>query len=255
MSLQHEAIHDSDLGHWLSYTANAVVSTVTSSATNLIEIVRQHPMVATTTGIASIWALYNYYTLRPVYYDFNKICGQFDDKNLDVDPYYFNPKDFDWVPEVESQWRIIRKELDDYLDGQVLEPYFGDNLMSRKQCWRVLGLKFWGLDHADNQKYFPKTMEIMNKIPGLSLVAFSQIEAGGAITPHNGDTNANVRCHMGLVVPGKLPEIGFQVGNEKRNWEEGKVFRFTLYNAPYILLLLLFICVCLLAAFYLYAEE
>lgn len=87
----------------------------------------------------------------------------------------------------------------------------------------MLGLKFWGLNHRENQAHFPKTMAILRAVPGLSLVAFSQLDPRSSIKPHNGDTNANIRCHLGLVVPGPLPELGFRVGTETRSWEEGKV--------------------------------
>lgn len=177
--------------------------------------------------IALVVALAIYiYTLPRPYYDFNKICGDFDANNLEEDPHYFDPKDYPWVQTVESNWKIIRDELEEYLKKQELIPYFGDNLMSRKQCWKVLGLKFWNLDNKEPQSHFPRTMEILNSIPGLSLVAFSQIDSNGGINPHNGDTNANIRCHLGLIVPGSLPEIGFSVGEEKKSWEEGKVLMF-----------------------------
>eukprot|EP00049_Salpingoeca_infusionum_P018764 m.358690 g.358690 ORF g.358690 m.358690 type:complete len:323 (+) comp18232_c0_seq1:542-1510(+) len=172
--------------------------------------------------------IYRYLTAPAVYYDFNKVCGKFNDKNLEVDPYFFNPDDFDWVPKVEAQWQVIYQELNDYVEqNEELTPYFGGNLMSRKQCWRVLGLKFWGLNHIENQKHFPKTMAILEEnVPGLSLVAFSQIEPNSAITPHTGDTNANIRCHMGLKIPGSLPGTGFKVGTESRSWENGKILMF-----------------------------
>ncbi|EGD81083.1 hypothetical protein PTSG_11028 [Salpingoeca rosetta] len=197
-----------------------------TASEHVMEFVREKPVVSGVVGGAVALGFGYYMSLRPVYYDFNKICGQFNDKNLDVDPYFFDPSKFDWVPMVESNWKVIRQELEEYLDSQPLQPYFGGNLMSKKQCWRVLGLKFWGLNHSENQKHFPKTMAILNKVPGLSLVAFSQIEGGTAITPHHGDTNANIRCHMGLVVPGTLPEIGFQVGDQQKSWEEGKILMF-----------------------------
>ena len=38
------------------------------------------------------------------------------------------------------------------------------------------GLKFWGVDHAKNQKEFPKTMALFNRVPGLISVSFSQLQ-------------------------------------------------------------------------------
>ena len=44
-----------------------------------------------------VWLLLKWLQLPSPYYDFNKVMGDFNDKNLSVDPYFFNPKDFPWV--------------------------------------------------------------------------------------------------------------------------------------------------------------
>lgn len=194
---------------------------MTAILSSVVAAVREH-WVALAVGAASVGGLYLLSLPRP-YFDFNKICGQFDPNNLAVDPYFFDNSRFAWAAEVESQWEVIRDELLLFLQRKQLVPYFGSNLMSAPQVWKVLGLKFWGLNHSENQAHFPKTMAILNRVPGLSLVAFSQLDPESEIKPHNGDTNANIRCHLGLVVPGPLPELGFRVGTEVRSWEEGKV--------------------------------
>src|SRR5262249_12003867 len=51
-------------------------------------------------------------------------------------------------------------------------------------------------------------------------------EPGANINPHQGDTDAIIRCHLGLSVPGGLPECGFQVGPEIRGWKEGEALPF-----------------------------
>lgn len=103
------------------------------------------------------------------------------------------------------------------------------------------GLKFWSVQHPDTPKDFPQTMALFGKVPHLISLSFSQLMPGAdlgliqqankpelnslhsvaltfllspvgtSITPHNGDTNAHMRCHMGIKIPGKLPECGFQV--------------------------------------------
>jgi hypothetical protein len=70
-------------------------------------------------AVVAAIALYMYFALPRPYYDFNKICGPFDETNLAVDPHYFEPKDYPWVAMVESNWRVIREELETYLKKQV----------------------------------------------------------------------------------------------------------------------------------------
>ena len=40
--------------------------------------------------------------------------------------------------------------------------------------------------------------------------------------PHRGDTNAVMRCHLGVEIPSGLPECGLQASSEQQGWYEGK---------------------------------
>eukprot|EP01147_Barroeca_monosierra_P001342 gene1342-4519_t len=163
---------------------------------------------------------------RP-WYAFGKYMGDFH-CNPEIDPYFFNPKDFAWTKYIEDNWMTIRDELYGYLErhNNSLQPYFNPDLVSAPACWRVIGLKFWGVDFAVTKKEFPKTMEIASAVPGLISISFSQLQPKGVINPHNGDTNAHIRCHLGIKIPAQLPEAGFMVGTETRSWEEGKLLMF-----------------------------
>ena len=155
--------------------------------------------------------------------------GHFDKiADLDKDPHFFDVETLPWVKHVESHWTEVRDELEAYLQrhNQSLVPYFGEHLMSKKQCWRALGLKFWNIRHPTLVREFPRTTAIFNAVPHLTAVSFSQIQPQSAIKPHFGDTNANYRCHLGLVIPAGLPECGFRVGDETRPWHEGRVLAF-----------------------------
>jgi aspartyl/asparaginyl beta-hydroxylase (cupin superfamily) len=52
---------------------------------------------------------------------------------------------------------------------------------------------------------------------------FSLLRPGARITPHTGTHNTRLTCHLPLIVP---PDCGFRVGNETREWEEGKLLIF-----------------------------
>jgi len=49
------------------------------------------------------------------------------------------------------------------------------------------------------------------------------LRAGARINPHTGTTNTRLVCHLPLIVP---PGCRFRVGNEVREWEEGKLLIF-----------------------------
>jgi aspartyl/asparaginyl beta-hydroxylase (cupin superfamily) len=54
-------------------------------------------------------------------------------------------------------------------------------------------------------------------------VMFSLLRAGTRIPAHTGTHNTRLICHLPLIVP---PNCGFRVGNEERQWEEGKLLVF-----------------------------
>lgn len=139
-----------------------------------------------------------------------------------------DPEKFPWVPYVESHWETIRDELLSVLaaDQDYLDPYPDLTKTNRKDVWRTTGLIYWTMKSDKNIARFPKTWAIMRKIPNLTACSLNKLEAHSTIKPHIGDTNAMFRCHMGLVVPGQLPRVGFRVGKETTCWGEGKILIF-----------------------------
>jgi aspartyl/asparaginyl beta-hydroxylase (cupin superfamily) len=54
-------------------------------------------------------------------------------------------------------------------------------------------------------------------------ILFSLLRPGARIPPHTGVVNARLICHLPLIVP---EGCGLRVGNEVREWVEGKAFVF-----------------------------
>ena len=73
---------------------------------------------------------------------------------------------------------------------------------------------------------FKNTIELLENIPGLVSASFNLLEPHSNIAPHYGDTNAIIRCHLGLEIPGELPQIGFEVNGKQRSWRKGEVLMF-----------------------------
>ncbi len=92
--------------------------------------------------------------------------------------------------------------------------------------WKTMGLYFWKFTMHANCRKCPETVRLLKSIPGLTSFSLSVLEAGANINPHQGDTDAIYRCHVGLSIPAGLPDCGFQVGSEIRAWEEGKALPF-----------------------------
>ena len=144
------------------------------------------------------------------------------------EPFFHDPEDFPWVKTLEDNWRPIKEEVEALLARREdrLSPYFHASMVFPPQSWKTLGFRFWTYRMHENCRDCPKTAKILESIPNLTAASVSVLEAGANINPHQGDTNAIVRIHLGLDIPEGLPGCGFQVGSEARPWEEGRVLMF-----------------------------
>jgi aspartyl/asparaginyl beta-hydroxylase (cupin superfamily) len=152
---------------------------------------------------------------------------------------FYDRADFDWVPSVEAAASAIRKELemvlaagtDDfrpYIQTDVNRPRVDDNRLLDNADWSALFLCENGksFEHVINRA--PRTWDELQAAPlpritNSPTIMFSLLRAGARIAPHSGMTNTRLVCHLPLIVP---PNCGFRVGNEIRQWEEGKLLIF-----------------------------
>lgn len=133
---------------------------------------------------------------------------------------FVEPGTFDFVSILESHWKDIRDEYlalsEDVFDPWVQREMYGTG-------WTVYGLFFDGERIPGACSQCPKTAALLDGIKGLSLAGFSRMASGAHITPHVGWAKSVYRLHLGLVVP---PNCNLRVGNETRQWEEGKCLIF-----------------------------
>lgn len=153
----------------------------------------------------------------------------YDPRELSKDePNFYDTAGLDWVKHVESHWHIIREELDDVLLKQqtFLESYKDLEKVNKAGAWKTAGLMYWTFVSDRYTELFPKTWAILQHVPNLSSASILLLEPESMIRPHKGDTNAMMRCHMGLKVPAQAPKCGFKVNDKTVSWEEGKIFSF-----------------------------
>ncbi|EGD74620.1 hypothetical protein PTSG_05985 [Salpingoeca rosetta] len=201
------------------------------------------PAVLGATGALGLYLTYKHLFTRPgfdppapgeLYLAFE--CRKTFEKACDMqkDPFVFDLSREEFVQPLEANWTTIRDELKAYTanTGGRLAPFGHTHRMSSKSCWRVLSLRLWGVTAPSASSFFPKTMQLLHSIfPGEEWervvgITFSQLEPQSAIAPHYGDTNANYRCHLGLIVPAGLPDAGMEIGDQQQEWKEGRVFAF-----------------------------
>jgi aspartyl/asparaginyl beta-hydroxylase (cupin superfamily) len=152
---------------------------------------------------------------------------------------FFDPANFPWAAAVEAAAPAIRAELDKllqagtdefraYVQHQTVAPEANKALLGKKD-WSILPLCENGWLTQSAIERCPVTWETILKtpVPRISgwgpTIVFSLLKAGARIAPHNGMFNTRLVCHLPLIVP---DGCRFRVGNEVREWEEGKLLIF-----------------------------
>jgi aspartyl/asparaginyl beta-hydroxylase (cupin superfamily) len=152
----------------------------------------------------------------------------------------FYPRaDFPWLDAVEAATDDIREELRAVMreDGD-FAPYVRSapgrprpqgNAMLDNADWGAFYLWKDGAVVPENAGRCPRTMAALERVPLCRLpdrspsILFSLLRPHARIPPHNGLVNTRLICHLPLIVP---PGCGFRVGNETREWVEGRAWAF-----------------------------
>lgn len=152
---------------------------------------------------------------------------------------FYEREAFDWAAGVEAATDDIRRELlavleEDglfrpYLVSDPRRPRSGYHGLVDNPEWSTLYLWENGGPVPGIADRCPRTMEAMRSVPLPHIttrapsILFSLLRPGARIPPHHGVLNARLICHLPLIVPERC---GFRVGNETREWEEGKLLVF-----------------------------
>jgi len=150
------------------------------------------------------------------------------------EPWFYETKDYPLLVEIENNWAELKSEITEFIkekDNKFLsnKPIYEN--IDINNGWSVIVFLFWGLKvSGDFRKKCPKTMQYLGKVPGFVSLSISQLAPKSVLAEHVGDTNAMLRCHLGIEIPSKLPGCGLRVHGEERSWEEGK---WVIFNDAY----------------------
>ena len=149
--------------------------------------------------------------------------------------------EFPFLQVLEDGWTAIYEELDNLLYNEVVsdvslfKPWHEEEIYDGD--WDVFGFYFQGEKLEKNCKLCPKTVELLNNVPGLTTAGFSALAPATYIKPHIGYTDTVWRAHLGLIVPPPieaevngeatlLSTCGLKVGQEYYTWHAGRAFVF-----------------------------
>ena len=148
---------------------------------------------------------------------------------------------FAWAPAVEAATAAIRDELIGLLAQATdeLRPFTRDDIglpmgvskaLLNNRDWSVIPLCEQGWltsNHVDRCPITSQTVLRHAPVPRVAgwgpNIIFSMLKAGAHIGAHTGMFNTRLVCHLPLIVPAGCR---FRVGNEVREWQEGKLLIF-----------------------------
>jgi beta-hydroxylase len=144
----------------------------------------------------------------------------------DANREFFDTEDFPWIAELESNWKLIRSDVDHALRSRDKIPSFTDvdkyEVLIANHKWKTLFFWIWGEPVIETCELYPNTAGLLDKIPNMTTAMFSILDGDVRIPPHVGPFKGVLRYHLGLSVPASDERCSIRVGNEVRTWQEGR---------------------------------
>jgi ornithine lipid ester-linked acyl 2-hydroxylase len=139
---------------------------------------------------------------------------------------FYDPAQFPWVRDLEANWKVMRRELDDVLAYHDELPNFQDISTDQLHLtdddrWKTYFFYGYGFKAEANCLRCPETTRLVENVPGMETAMFSILAPGKRIPPHDGPYKGVLRYHLGLLVPEPEDGVGIRVGGEVAHWQEG----------------------------------
>lgn len=146
-------------------------------------------------------------------------------QSLFGDDPFVDPAALPGLVDLGRHWQTIRDELLPLLAERDKIPALGEISPDHRQIasdnrWKSFFLEGYGFRAEENCARCPKTMALVQKVPGLVVAFFSIMEPGTQVPPHRGVTKAWYNCHLGLVVP--TGNVGIEIAGRPAGWREGE---------------------------------
>lgn len=94
-----------------------------------------------------------------------------------------------------------------------------------KYGWGKFYINWYGSDYPSAQKLCPKTVALVEKIPGVHGAMFSVLPPGSKLTRHLDPVAISIRYHLGLSTPSH-PKCYINVDGKTHTWRDGEDFMF-----------------------------
>ena len=134
-----------------------------------------------------------------------------------------DPASVPWTAPLEREWKAIRAEAEGVLEQRAvprIEEVVGRSQGNRGD-WRTFVLVAHRETVPFNASQCPRTIELLDAVPGLQSALLSVFAPGTHLPAHNGPNRGVLRYHLGLVVPDPPWSCRLRVDDQLVAWEEG----------------------------------
>jgi beta-hydroxylase len=126
---------------------------------------------------------------------------------------------------IQANWQTIRDEalaLSD--EGRIRAAAKGNDASFAsffKQGWKRFYLTWYGEPLPSALALCPKTVELLNAIPGIKAAMFATLAPNSRLNPHRDPFAGSLRYHLGLITPNSR-DCAIFVDGEEHAWGDGK---------------------------------
>ena len=134
-------------------------------------------------------------------------------------------KRFTAVDALRDNWQTIRDEAAGLFDqGHIRDALKDDDASFAsflKVGWKRFYVKWYGEPLPSAQTLCPKTVELVNRIPGVKAAMFALLPPGVTLNPHRDPFAGSLRYHLGLITPNSR-DCHIFVDGQEYFWRDGE---------------------------------
>ncbi|HET7663389.1 MAG TPA: aspartyl/asparaginyl beta-hydroxylase domain-containing protein [Rhodanobacteraceae bacterium] len=132
---------------------------------------------------------------------------------------------FPQLDSLREHWQTIREEaLQLTGEGHIRAASEHNDVSFNsffKQGWKRFYLKWYGEPLASAEALCPKTVALLNAIPGIKAAMFATLAPNSKLNPHRDPFAGSLRYHLGLITPNSR-DCRIFVDGEEHVWGDGK---------------------------------
>jgi beta-hydroxylase len=136
---------------------------------------------------------------------------------------YIPQRYFPALKVLEDNWQVIRDEaLALYKNGHIaIKNDLPGSSFYKDNRWTSFYLKAYHCDIPSARQLAPKTMALIDQVPGMNLALFACLNPGKRLGKHHDPFAFSIRYSLGLSTPNS-EKCGITVNGQHNTWEDGK---------------------------------